>query len=288
MKPLEIFRPGTHVAMSGAVCTITGDDLAFCASNYDPKVHEAPIVVGHPTHDAPAYGWVKSLEFRDGVLLAHPDQVEQSFAEAVNSGRYKKLSAAFYTKGSQTNPRPGGIYLRHVGALGAMPPAVKGMRDAAFADEGAEILQFNEFSGWEADMRAREAALVREKTAFRLETLVKAGRVLPKERAGLMAFAEAMGQKDAPTLEFADVGGGTMRTSPLDYVLNMLEDRPPAVYFGEFAASPDLAPAKTRLVSVPRGWGVDEEGMETLQRIQDYMEQNKCDYTTAMLAVCGG
>ena len=118
--------------------------------------------------------------------------------------------------------------------------------------------------------------------------LLKAGRLLPKERVGLMAFAEAMVRKDAPTLEFADAGGEKVRTSPLDYVLKMLEDRPPVVHFGEIAVSQDLTSSKQRLVAIPKGWGADKEGLETLQRIQEYMAQNNCDYTTAMLAVCGG
>jgi glycerophosphoryl diester phosphodiesterase len=48
--------------------------VAACAAAYDPARHEAPIVIGHPATDDPAWGWIKSLTFSDGVLIAEPDQ----------------------------------------------------------------------------------------------------------------------------------------------------------------------------------------------------------------------
>ncbi|OYW21050.1 MAG: hypothetical protein B7Z43_11640, partial [Sphingomonas sp. 12-62-6] len=43
-------------------------DLAATAAAYDPAKFEAPIVVGHPALDAPAYGWVRGLAFAEGTL----------------------------------------------------------------------------------------------------------------------------------------------------------------------------------------------------------------------------
>ena len=51
------------------------DALAATAGAYDPTLHEAPLVVGHPELDAPAYGWVRSLRFAAGALEAEPYQV---------------------------------------------------------------------------------------------------------------------------------------------------------------------------------------------------------------------
>ena len=59
---IHIFKSGTHTAMNGKRMPFTSAELAACAAAYDPAVHEAPLVIGHPTHDAPAYGWVKSLK----------------------------------------------------------------------------------------------------------------------------------------------------------------------------------------------------------------------------------
>ncbi|MES8739309.1 hypothetical protein U6S59_12380, partial [Cutibacterium acnes] len=53
---IEIFRAGRHVDMSGREIEFTREDLAELASSYDPAVHEAPVVVGQPKTNAPAYG----------------------------------------------------------------------------------------------------------------------------------------------------------------------------------------------------------------------------------------
>jgi hypothetical protein len=142
MTQIEIFRAGTHQPMQGAAVTITSDDLAAIAAAYDVALHEAPIVAGHPVHDAPAYGWVKGLTAKDGVLLAETGDVDADFAGLVKAGRFKKISASFYQPDSPANPKPGAWHLRHVGFLGAMPPAVKGLRNAAFAGGEEGVVNF--------------------------------------------------------------------------------------------------------------------------------------------------
>jgi hypothetical protein len=143
-KPIQIFKPGTHTAMSGSTLEFTEADLQASAEAYDPGKHEAPIVVGHPKTDAPAYGWIKSLSYADG-LEAEPHQVDENFAELFNAGRFKKFSASFYTPDSPHNPVPGVFYLRHVGALGAQPPAIKGLRQAEFAEAEQGVIEFGDW-----------------------------------------------------------------------------------------------------------------------------------------------
>jgi hypothetical protein len=143
-KLIQIFKPGTHTAMSGVALNFTEADLIASAAAYDPALHEAPIVVGHPKADAPAYGWVKSLAYADG-LQADPHQVDAAFAELVQQGRFKKVSASFYTPDAPSNPAPGVYYLRHVGFLGAQPPAVKGLKQAEFADNESGTIEFSEW-----------------------------------------------------------------------------------------------------------------------------------------------
>ena len=91
----EIFRAGTRTDANGNTVTITHADLAAAAQAYDPKVHEAPIVVGHPKADAPAYGWVSGLKAENGVLTADFDQVDEGFADLVKAGRYKQSVGEF-------------------------------------------------------------------------------------------------------------------------------------------------------------------------------------------------
>ncbi len=139
---LHIFRPGRHTAMSGQALSFSAADLQATVAAYDPTKHEAPLVVGHPSHDQPAYGWVQSLQLSDGGINATPAQVNADFADMVAGGAFKKISASFYAPDSPSNPVPGVYYLRHVGFLGAQPPAVKGLRPPQFADTEAGVLTF--------------------------------------------------------------------------------------------------------------------------------------------------
>lgn len=132
---IAIFTAGKHVAVDGRVIDFSEQDIAEIAATYDPALAEAPMVVGHPSLTAPAYGWAKTLSADGPVLYAEPHQVEPAFAEAVNAGRYKKRSASIYLRDTPGNPTPGKLYLRHIGWLGASAPAVKGLRDVQFAED---------------------------------------------------------------------------------------------------------------------------------------------------------
>ena len=147
---IEIFRGGTHTDMRGTTLAFGESEIADIAAAYDPALSEAPIVIGHPRTDAPAYGWVKSLSARGDRLYAEPDQVDAAFAELVESGRYKKVSACFYRPAAPANPKPGAYYLRHVGFLGAQPPAVKGLAPVEFAESPEDDLLLVEFADHES------------------------------------------------------------------------------------------------------------------------------------------
>ncbi len=146
MELIEIFRAGTRKDANGKRVTITRDDLQVVVDNYSPQFHEAPIVVGHPKNDDPAFGWIEHLLLDGDVLKAKPKQVDAQFAEQVREGRYKKISAAFYLPHSKSNPKPDGFYLRHVGFLGAMPPAVKGLQDPMFNDNANDVVEFSDWT----------------------------------------------------------------------------------------------------------------------------------------------
>ena len=133
MARLHLFRQGCHVAMSGEAACFSAADLAACARAYDPARYPAPLVLGHPDSNGPAYGSVVALEADDGDLFA---EVEPSPAlrDLVKAGRFKYLSASFWRPRTPGNPAPGSLSLRHVGFLGAHPPAVKGLAPVAFAE----------------------------------------------------------------------------------------------------------------------------------------------------------
>jgi hypothetical protein len=64
----EIFKAGTHQDSAGNERTWSEEDLDTIVSKYNPAEHEAPIVIGHPTDNAPAWGWVEGLK-REGTRL---------------------------------------------------------------------------------------------------------------------------------------------------------------------------------------------------------------------------
>jgi len=138
---IAILRTGTHTSVDGRKFTFSPAILGELAEGYDAKASEAPLVVGHPSLDAPAYGWVNNLRVDGDLLYAEPRQVEPQFAELVNAGRYKNVSASIYLPDSPGNPKPGKHYLKHVGFLGGAAPAVKGLPQVQFA-EGSGAVEF--------------------------------------------------------------------------------------------------------------------------------------------------
>lgn len=142
-KTIEIFRAGTHVAMDGTEHTFTDAQVQAIADGYDPVAFSAPAVVGHPRHDDPAYGWATALRVVDGKVVADLDQVDPAFAELVEKGRFKKVSAMFYGPQSRNNPKPGQFYLRHIGFLGAAAPGVSGLAPVAFAEGEDDLVGFS-------------------------------------------------------------------------------------------------------------------------------------------------
>lgn len=140
----EIFRSGERISADGSRWNITDADVQRAAEVYDPKLHEAPIVIGHPAMNAPAYGWVPKLAADGGSLTAEFAQMDDGFAAAVRAGRYKKVSASFWPPGHPNNPVPDSYYLRHVGFLGAHAPAVKGLRAIEFGAAEDGVIEFSE------------------------------------------------------------------------------------------------------------------------------------------------
>lgn len=142
MKRIHIFKTGTHTSAAGQTLSFSEADLQASVDNYDPALHEAPIVIGHPKDNGPAFGWVNSLSFHEGNLDAIPQQVNEDFAEMVAKGSFKKVSASWYAPDAPSNPKPGAFYLRHVGFLGAMPPAIKGLQGVEFSEEEEGVVEF--------------------------------------------------------------------------------------------------------------------------------------------------
>jgi hypothetical protein len=162
-KPFNIFRAGTHTSRSGQTVTVSRADLEQIAQAYDPSTADAPLVVGHPKVEDPRYGRVARLEVVGDQLVAYPDpaSVAPEFAAAVNAGHWPHVSASLWPPKAKNSPRPDGWYLRHVGFLGAHPPAIPGLGTVSFAADD-DALEFGGPDGWAlASLLRRMARLFR-------------------------------------------------------------------------------------------------------------------------------
>lgn len=131
---IRIARTGTWTDSKGTPRTFTSADFDTIVRNYDPQQEEAPLVFGHPETDSPAYGWVRALR-RDGdILYAQIAHVPAAVREVVQDRHYRYVSMALH---------PDGKRLRHVGLLGGVPPAIKGLGPVQLGDGSeAVVIQF--------------------------------------------------------------------------------------------------------------------------------------------------
>ncbi|MGR3760897.1 hypothetical protein ACUXV3_12320 [Roseobacteraceae bacterium NS-SX3] len=140
-RSVEVFRAGTFRAMNGQDFAFSAEDVAAIAANYDAEAAPAPVVVGHPKHDDPAFGWAEGFEVNEaGTLVARLKDLAPEFVSAVEQGRYRKISMKFFPPDAAANPAPGTYYPRHIGFLGGAAPAVPGLKPVEFAAGGDDQL----------------------------------------------------------------------------------------------------------------------------------------------------
>jgi len=155
---LPIFKSGTHKDSKGREKTWTESDLDKIVTTYNSqKDHEAPVVIGHPTTDAPAWGWVESLKRQGKILVAKLKDLAPELVDWVKQGRYKKVSASFYPN----------LLLKHAGFLGAAPPAVKGLPAAQFTASDDDMTY--EFSDLDSEKLTWIARIFRRFKQFLIE-----------------------------------------------------------------------------------------------------------------------
>jgi hypothetical protein len=308
---IEIFAAGTRTDDAGNTHTITEADLAACAAAYDPALHEAPLCVGHPANDKPAYGWVARAAVQPGGrLVMDTKDVDARFAELVQTRKFSKRSTAFYSPTHPHNPKPGVWYLRHVAFLGAEPPAVKGLRDIQFSEEVADLVFFSESTptNQEHTMTPEEIAALKKKAddaeAARLaaekdaaeskakltqfseqqtqarragdvqfaEAQIAAGRLLPKDKDALLGTLAALDA--ASPVEFSE-GGQKKTVAPADFVKGLIAAGKPVVQFGEHAPG---SAGGTRLTKESSDAEVDKAA-------KAYAADKKVSYAEAVAAV---
>jgi len=292
---MEVFKSGDY----GDKGKYESGDLDAIVSDYDPKMHEAPVTVDH-AQSGPAYGWVKGLRRAGDRLLASVRILSREFLDWLKSGAYKKRSIELYRKFSGTG-RP---YLRALSFLGAAPPEVKGLEDPVFADAGEFIsLDFTEEKQPEIpakeeenpkidleailrerdDLKSEIANLKTEKRRLDLamfcERLKQEGKLLPAwEEKGILEFLLTLDETGA--LKFGDAGD----KSPLQWFCAFLEEIPRVVCLEEIAG--DAKPQVLPDISLPQpgeGVAVSPESVETHKRVLAFQEKHPgASYTEAL------
>ena len=318
---IEIFRAGRHVDDAGVAHDFSAADVASMASAYDPALREAPLTVGHPAHNLPAYGWVKGLSLTDSGRLAMDTRaVEPQFAEMVQERRFPKRSACFYPPLNPNNPKPGSWYLRHVAFLGAQPPAISGLKDIAFAEaDAAGAVSFSEadpspvnpqeHSSMTEELKAKLAAA--ERLATDNQAALTAAQAATKAATEQLAqFAEAAAQqRHAGHVQFAEGAVTDARLLPKDKgalvaVLDVLADAQP-VEFAEGVSTKKITPVEwlKGLIAAARpvvsfgefapgndgsqaaGGAKGKTDAEIDTAAKAYARQNKVSYAEALTAV---
>lgn len=171
---MTAFRLGEHLP------NYTVADLQKTVAAYDPAIHEAPIVIGHPRDNKPAWGWVRSLSATGDTLKTAWDITVPEFGEWLGNKAFKKRSISLYPPNHPDHPlgKDSDIYyLKHVAFLGAVPPKVKGMPDD-FSEEPEAGLVTVDFGDYADNLNAD---LWRSLRDWLIETadLETADRVIP-------------------------------------------------------------------------------------------------------------
>lgn len=166
---VEIFRAGTHTDSAGVTRTYSQADLDRMVANHQPGA-EAPLVIGHPTTDAPAWGWTDALRRVGDSLQMRVRDVHPQFEAGVEAGRYRKRSV-------RIAQGPNGWELLHVGFLGAAPPALK-LAPIAFRAAPGETSDY-EMDATTPSVLSRALRRLRE-WLIESQDVATADRVLPE------------------------------------------------------------------------------------------------------------
>ncbi len=318
---IEVFRPGRHIDDAGRTHSFSDADLAAMAAGYNPTLREAPLTVGHPADNLPAYGWVKAVgRNAAGALTIDTHQVEPAFADMVAAGRFKKRSASFYAPGSPHNPTPGQWYLRHVAFLGAQPPAIAGLKDMQFSEgdavEGAvcfslpnlptlkgldpmdEELQ-QQLAKAQADLDAANAATAAAKAdaeAAKAQAASFAEAAAQERKAGFVAFAEGQVQAGRLLPKDKDMAVATLQAldgaAPVEFSEGGTTTKvSPAQWLQGLIANAQPAVSFGEFAPAGKGAGTapgsarGKSDQEIDQAAQAYMRQHKVQYAEAVTAV---
>ncbi|SDB03922.1 Mu-like prophage I protein [Desulfonatronum thiosulfatophilum] len=199
MSWINIARVGKFRAMNGEDVDLTPERLDKIASSYDPAKRQAPLVFGHPETNGPAFGWADQVRRVGDVLQAKLGNVSDQVRRVVEQGLYRYVSMSLFPDGG----------LRHIGLLGATPPAIDGLGEVSFADEAGMTINFSkpteeddvELKEALAKIAALEAEIQRLKGNSEFAAQLEEAKTALK--AAQTALADERSAKEALGAEFA-------------------------------------------------------------------------------------
>ena len=282
--PIEIFRAGTFSPMGVGSATISEKDLRDIVANYDKSLHPAPVVIGHPDADTPAFGWVDGLFVQDGIMKATLEETAPAFADLVKTGRYKRISVSLFTPKAPNNPKPGQFYLKHVGFLGAAAPAVPGLKPVKFIGQPEETINLVQDNAAPLSFSVDDelAQLRRQVREQEVEKLIGQGRVLPVFKDEVLAFAASL--DDTETVSFSEGVSGTRK----DWFLSYLARSPKVVSFGAMDLEADTVGRSTGpgggrdTHKVPDGYSVDRRNEGVLHAARELARLKGINFADAV------
>ena len=199
---IDVCRTGTWRDAGNRERVVTEADLDRLVEGYSAS-DPAPVVVGHPEMDDPAYGWVESIRRTGDRLQAKLRDIVPEFRQAVEANMYAGRSIA---------ADPGWTTLRHIGFLGARKPAVDGLAPTQFSapPEQVVVLAGTELASGPAEaMRAAALTIARIARGMRERIIAQDGieaadEALPSwEIEHLNRIADDMGDADQQTFSAA-------------------------------------------------------------------------------------
>lgn len=154
------FKAGSHTDSEGNLHKWEPKDVEKIAQQYnksvDPKNPErrvAPVVVGHPKDNSPAFGWISKAKAVGDKLYLKLSELQPEFVTALKKGLYKTRSISLYPD----------LNIRHLGFLGGSQPAVAGLGPFQFQEQNYTSYEYTE----EDDSMNEIEAIKKENSFFK-------------------------------------------------------------------------------------------------------------------------
>ena len=214
MKLCQIFSAGKHTDSKGNTKEWTTEDLDKIVYQFENVHKNAPVCVGHPQTNSPAYGWLDNVKRIGNGLYCTFKDVQDEFKTAVNKGLFKNRSISLDKD----------LNIRHLAFLGGQAPAVKGLEQFCFeSQENDTVVEFSDYE----DISIEDDIQKKERNE-KLETEELKEQLKAKDEEIAKLKKEADEQKQAQKIkefeDFADnaIANGNILPKHKESIVNIL------------------------------------------------------------------